>query len=456
LREGDAAGEELFVSGFLYMKAHFFEISDNLSRQLRGGEILLCNFSGERSDFVRFNRGKVRQAGSVAQQSLSLRVVRERRQASALIALSGNPQDLEASKSALERIRDALAGLPEDPWLLVNEQPQSTASERRGKLASARTVVDEVIQAAKGKDLVGFYAGGTIYRGFASSLGQRNWHEVDSFNFDWSLYRQGDQAVKTGYAGFAWERGVLEEHMEAAARELELLGKAQRRIAPGEYRAYLSPRALDELTGLLSWGGFSARSHATKQSPLLRMQQSETLSPCLSVLENSAEGVAPGFQSDGFVRPPTTTLIENGRLRDTLVSPRSAKEYGLKTNAANVGESPQSLELAAGTLEQDDIVKALHTGLYINNFWYLNFSDRPAGRVTGMTRFATFWVEAGRIVAPVSPMRFDDSIYRMLGVNLLDLTRTRQLLLDPSTYGERSTSSSRLPGALLKELRFTL
>jgi predicted Zn-dependent protease len=92
----------------------------------------------------------------------------------------------------------------------------------------------------------------------------------------------------------------------------------------------------------------------------------------------------------------------------------------------------------------------------VSNLWYLNFSDRPAGRITGMTRFATFWVEHGRIVAPATPMRFDDSIYRMLGENLAGLTRERELLLDPSTYGERSTSSSRLPGALLNSLKFTL
>jgi predicted Zn-dependent protease len=73
-----------------------------------------------------------------------------------------------------------------------------------------------------------------------------------------------------------------------------------------------------------------------------------------------------------------------------------------------------------------------------------------------MTRFATFWVEGGRIAAPVSPMRFDDSIYRMLGTSLVALTRERELLLDPSTYDERSTASARLPGALLGSLRFTL
>ena len=145
-----------------------------------------------------------------------------------------------------------------------------------------------------------------------------------------------------------------------------------------------------------------------------------------------------------------------GKLGDALVSPRSAKEYSLTTNAANGRESPESLDLAPGRLAQDEILQALERGLYISNLWYLNYSDRPAGRITGMTRFATFWVEGGRIVAPLSPMRFDDSIYRMLGGNLLELTRERELLLDSSTYGERSTSSARLPGALLRSLKLTL
>jgi predicted Zn-dependent protease len=217
---------------------------------------------------------------------------------------------------------------------------------------------------------------------------------------------------------------------------------------------YLTPRALDEMAGLLAWGGFSARSRATKQSPLLRMQEGERLSPKLTMLENTADGVAPGFQGDGFVKPPHVTLVENGQLRDALVSARSAKEYGLVPNAGR--ESPESLDVSPGTLRAEDALAALDTGLYVSNLWYLNFSDRPAGRITGMTRFATFWVEGGRIVGPVAPMRFDDSIYRMLGANLVDFTRERELLLDASTYGERSTSSSRLPGAVFALLRLTL
>jgi predicted Zn-dependent protease len=102
------------------------------------------------------------------------------------------------------------------------------------------------------------------------------------------------------------------------------------------------------------------------------------------------------------------------------------------------------------------VLRELDTGLYIGNLWYLNFSDRAAGRITGMTRFGTFWVEHGRIVAPANVLRFDDTIYRMLGQKLVNLTRGQDMLLSTWTYGERSTGSSRLPGALLDGMRFTL
>jgi hypothetical protein len=53
-------------------------------------------------------------------------------------------------------------------------------------------------------------------------------------------------------------------------------------------------------------------------------------------------------------------------------------------------------------------------------------------------------------------MRFDETLYRMLGENLLGFTAERNLILDSGTYGGRSTSSSRMPGALVKDFTFTL
>lgn len=438
------------------MKEAFFALAGRLAASLRADEVLLCNLAAERSDFVRFNHARVRQAGSVEQRYLTLRLVRGRRHASATLSLAGDGGDLALGKETLAGLRESLERLPEDPWLLYNTAPQSSDSVRRGSLLPAERLVEQVLEQAKGHDLVGIYAGGTIGRGFASSLGQQNWHEVDSFNLDWSLYREADRAVKASYAGFDWCPETFAEKMAAAARETSLLANPRRDVPPGEYRAFLAPRALQEITGLLAWGGFSARARQTKQSPLLRMQGGQTLSPKVSIAENTGEGVAPGFQADGFIKPPKIPLIAKGKLGEPLISPRSAKEYGLATNAANGGESPESLDFSAGELEDTDVLRALDRGLYISNLWYLNFSDRPAGRITGMTRFATFWVEGGRIVAPASPLRFDDSIYRLLGEKLVALTKKRELLLDASTYGERSTGSERLPGVLVEAMRFTL
>jgi predicted Zn-dependent protease len=112
--------------------------------------------------------------------------------------------------------------------------------------------------------------------------------------------------------------------------------------------------------------------------------------------------------------------------------------------------------MAGGDLAAADALSALDRGLYIGNLWYLNFSDRPACRLTGMTRFASFWVEQGKIVAPVNVMRFDDSVFRLFGEQLVGLTAERELLVNGDTYGERNVSSMRLPGAVVRDMAFTL
>lgn len=455
------------------VKSWFFELADHLCAGLHADEVLLCTLAGERSDFVRFNHARVRQAGSVEQRCVSLRLIRYRRQASALVSLAGHSADLAIAADAIGQLRDMLTQLPEDPWLLYAEAPCSTSTERRGNpstgsghgLPHAEEVVAHVARAAAEADFVGFYGAGTIYRGFANSLGQRNWHEVDTFSFDWSLHLEGDKAVKDSYAGFVWDAGAFDAKIAQDLERLALLRAPSRTLAPAEYRAYLTPHALEEITGLLQWDAFSARKQTTRQSALLRMQTVDNvpgtpapqrLSSKVTLLENTEAGVAPAFQEDGFLKPPVVTLIAAGELGESLVSPRSAREYGLEPNGAGAREIPESIDMLPGALEPGAVLAALDTGLYVSNLWYLNFSDRPAGRMTGMTRFATFWVENGRIAGPVTPLRFDDTLYSMLGDALVDLTSTRELVISPSTYDERSTSSARLPGALLARMRFTL
>ena len=314
--------------------------------------------------------------------------------------------------------------------------------------------------AAEGTDLVGLYAGGPVYRGFANSHGQRNWHQAESFNLQWSLYHRADKAVKAAYSGFAWDAGAFAAKMDEARVALAYMTRPAKTLAPGSYRAYLTPAAMEDVASMMCWGGFSARALATKQSAFTRMRSGDgdevRFAAGVSLAEATAEGVAPAFQGEGFVRPGRVPLIEEGRLVGALVSPRTAREFDLEANGANGWEAPESLTMAGGTLASKDALTALDTGLYIGNLHYLNYSDRPASRITGMTRFATFWVEGGRIVAPVDVLRFDDTLFRMFGPRLEALTAETELLLASDTYGARQLTSMQVPGALLSGMTFTL
>ena len=440
------------------MQDYFYTLADAITALLKGDEVYTCTFRGEDSDFVRFNRSAVRQAGTVAQRFVNLDLIRGQRHAAADVALAGDlEEDRGRLAQAVAALREQLPYLPEDPHLLYATEVQSSVQAGANRLPDSAAAVAAVLEAGRGQDLVGFYAAGCIYAGFANAFGQRNWFASYSFNCDWSLYYQADKAVKTAYAGVVWEPEEFARKVDTAAAQLEQLQQAPRTIPPGRYRVYVAPAALDDILHTLAWGGFGLKDHRTKQTTLLKMvEEGAHLHPAVTLRENTRDGVAPNFQGAGFIKPDQVTLIEAGVFRNCLVSPRSAKEYGVPTNAASGRETPQSLEMAAGDMPRQEVLQRLDTGVYMNNVWYLNYSDRSACRMTGMTRFATFWVEPGVIQAPLNVMRFDESIYRMLGEHLLGLPAERELVLNTSTYHQRSTGSSRVPGALIDDFNFTL
>jgi len=443
-------------------QTRFYELVDAANEALEGQEILIANAHVEQTDFVRFNQGRVRQAGTVDQRDLELRLIAGKRHAKTSLSLSADHRaNQKLVLASIRQLRGLLGHLPEDPHLLFAQEPQSTEQIKPNLLPSSQDIVQSVVgacQTPRGTlDLVGIYAAGGVQQGFANSLGQRNWFATHSFNLDWCLYHSADKAVKSTYAGFEWKQDRFEKKMASAERQLDVLKQPAKTIEPGQYRVYLAPAAMDEMVSLLCWGGFGAQYHQTKTSPLLRLVQGEqSLNAQVSIAENTAQGTGAGFQGAGFLRPTHVDLIKEGRCSGALVSPRSAIEYGLQTNGAGEDESPQSLDMAGGSLDANNLLKQLDTGVWINNLWYLNYSDRSACRMTGMTRFACFWVENGQIVAPINVMRFDETAYRTLGDNLEGLTQDREFMMSTDTYYRRSTNSSRLPGAIVRDFPFTL
>jgi len=432
----------------------FFELIAGTSETLQGEEVLLASFAGERSDFVRFGGGRVRQAGAVARADVGLDLIAGERHAEATLTLTGEPSaDAGQVAAAVERLRHVRTALAPDPFLAYATGPSESFEQRGAVLPAFAEIPALVERIAGGADLVGMWAQGRIERGFASSFGGRGWHEVDSFQVDASFHGRAGAAVKWMHAGGDWDEGALAAKADAARAELGLLERSAVEIAAGRYRAFLAPAALEEIFGLLAWEGFGLKSHRTRQTPFLKMvADGRELSPAVTLSDRRVQ--TPAFTAEGFRRPDEIVLIDRGRYAGCLASARSAKEYGVEVNADD--ESPQELEMAGGELDERDALPELGTGLLLSNLWYTNFSDRGECRITGMSRYACFWVEDGVRKAPLAPMRFDESLYHLLGSGLIALTSRRETLADADTYGGRSLRRALLPGALIDGLTIAL
>jgi predicted Zn-dependent protease len=434
----------------------FHGLAQRLFRGLEGQEVAFCQLEGETSDFVRLNGSRIRQAGGVRSLSLGLDLIAGGRQAQGVCDLSGDlATDLARARHLLQRLRERIPHLPEDPYLSYSREAGESEHLMGAEPPDGARAIAELSQAAEGLDLVGIWASGEVVSGLASSLGHHHWHAGNSFNLDFSCYLKGDKAVKANLGGLDWESDALRAKLEAVRRDLAVMARPPKTISPGRYRAYLAPAAVAEITDMLAWGGFGLKDHRTSQTPLLRLIRGERrLDDRLTLREEHARGLVPRFTPEGFQKPEGVTLIDRGRYGDCLVDARSGKEYGASVNAAS--EYPESLAMDPGDIPLSAIHERLGTGLYIGNLWYLNYADRNDCRITGMTRFATYWVEDGLPVGPVEVMRFDDSLYHWLGDGLEGLTRERELLISPETYEGRSAASALLPGILVKGIRFAL
>jgi predicted Zn-dependent protease len=439
------------------VRGHFDAVAAHLLSGINAGEELTVNITAEETMFVRFNANRVRQNTDVEQINLSLRLQVNQRTVEKSRTLSGN---LESDQAAMSRLladcRDEALSLPIDPHQVPIENNGNSSEEFSGALLASEDVVPAVVAAADGCDLAGFYAGGVSIRGNQNSKGQSHWFATVTFFLDYSIYN-GSKAAKGCYAGATWNAVEWAANLGRTKTLLARQSLPQQDVKPGTYRTYLAPRAFSDLLGMLNWNALSASAWKQGRSPFKKLAEHEaTLSPLLNIEENFSMGLTPRFNSLGEVSETRVPLIAGGALKNLLVSSRTAKEYGLTANGACAEESPRAVDVGAGTLDEKDVLAALGTGLYLSNLHYLNWSDPVSARVTGMTRYACFWVENGEIKGPIKDLRWDESLYGALGEKLLALTSHTEIDPAVDTYFQRSLGGSRTPGALIDAFTFTL
>ncbi len=441
-----------------FLERSFDQLVDAIANELKPDEQFTLSLNSEQSQFTRFNHAKVRQTGSVNDGTLSLTLMQEQRSSDHQFPFTGDLEvDRPRATIALEALRREVSQLPANPYLVLPSGKETSQEIYTGQLLAIDEVVPTLLSVVADLDFTGIYAAGLMIRAYADSVGQKHWFATDSFSLDYSLFTPDGQAVKGTFAGDRWDQAAYVAKIQTSRLQLDRLSQPPKSIGRGRYRTYLAPAAIAELVDMLSWGGVSESSYQQGGSCFGAMRRGEKkLSPKFTLRENFRHGLVPRFNDLGEVAPLDLAIVQDGELANMLISSKTAKEYKLVANGADQGESLRSPEISPGELASDQILATLGTGLYLSNLHYLNWSDRPTGRITGMTRYACFWVENGEIVAPIENLRFDDSFYQFWGENLVALTNFQEFIPDVGTYENRNLGGSWVPGMMVNDFTYTL
>ena len=440
------------------MEQFFKDLSKSILSNVKSNEHLMLNFWGENSHFTRFNQSKVRQNGFVSDTTLSITLISNQRTCSTSFSLTKNlSDDLSVAIQYLDSLRNDIVFLPEDPFIVFPKSGESSSQNKSGQLLPMSEVVDSLSPAIKNVDLAGIWASGNIFVGFANSKGLFHWFSTDSFSFDYSLITETEKMVKDTFAGTHFNLDDYNSFMANSIVQLQMLENKPVQLKPGDYRTYIAPAGVSDLLGMFSWNGLSEGAIRRGQSAFLKMKNENVkLSPCFSLNEDFSTGLTPMFNDEGELAVQKLPLINDGLLKNTLINSRTAQEYKIESNFAGGWEGLRSPVMATGDLIENNIPKEIDTGVFLNNLHYLNWSDNVGGRITGMTRYACFWVENGKIAAPIENMRFDDTIYNIFGKNLESVTNQSQFIPDTGTYSSRSFGGTNCPGILLNSFSLTL
>ena len=446
------------------MKKDIFQtICSQVFDSLKENEQLTVYLEGENSQYFRFNDSKLRQSGIIEDYAVTISLFSGKKSLQSSTTLSS---DIKSSVSNLTNeinaLRDPLSLIPENDFTCFPDPFESLDIVKSGQLPKREEILEALMDTISSDNLTGVWTSGKIFRACNTSEGTNHWFEKDSFIFDFSLIDAQENMVKVLFPGSNWDKNKFVAAFHEASEKLKLMNKPKMELKPGKYRVWFEPNAVADFVDMFNWNGVSESSFRNGSSCLLKLRNSDTrLSNLFSLNESFLSLSTAPFNSRGEVSEDVA-IIQNGILSNTLVNAKTALEYKISSNFAEepnswgMGEYMRSPHMEAGDIDNEERLEKLGTGIFISNIHYLNWSDTLGGRITGLTRYACYWVEDGKLVAPIKTMRFDDSFYNFFGSNLEGVGK--EVLARPviETYDGRNPGETTCPGILVKDFELTL
>ncbi len=298
--------------------------------------------------------------------------------------------------------------------------------------------VGAFVDAAGGLETAGFCSTDGVSIAFANSAGQR-------------LTGRTTTALMDGIArtptsdGSARAASVKLADLDGSA----VGGDATRRaresadatdLEPGRYEVVLSPSCVVNILGFLAIYGFNGR--AVEEGRSFARVGDAQFDTSITLADDVTHPMAVGIGFDAEGTPKRRVeLVREGVTSGLIHDRRTAKALGAESTGNAVagagpwGALPANLVLEAGSSAPDGLIAAVGRGLLVTDFWYTRILDPRTQVVTGLTRNGVWLIEDGRIVRPVTNLRFTQSFLDALGPGQVRGVGSDLTLVGGATFG---------------------
>ena len=370
---------------------------------------------------TRFAGSFIHQNVAEEKSHIALRVSLDGRTTS--VSLDGQPSD-DALGRLIDSALEAARVLPADPdWpglAPVADAPEAghwddvTAEAPPDERAQR---VGDFVAAGTGLETAGSCVTNATYTAFANSAGQRLSGRATVAALD-GIARTGtsDGSARAAAAGLAALDGrALGEHAASKARD----AADATDLPPGRYEVLLEPSCVANLLQFLFVYGFNGRTVEEGRS-FVQLGEVQ-FDPAITLRDDATHAgtVGVAFDAEGTPKRPLD-LVRDGITAGILHTRRTAAKAETQSTghavegATEWGALAENIVLEAGSRSPEELLASVGRGLLVTDFWYTRILDPRTQVVTGLTRNGVWLVEDGRIVRPISNLRFTQSFLEAL------------------------------------------
>lgn len=386
---------------------------------------------------TRFATGFIHQNVASEVNHVLIRVALDGRNASTSI---DGPADDDGLGRAIDNVLDAARVRPPDPdWPGLAPRAEAPAADHFDEATALATPAErarrvrDFVDAAGGLETAGFCSTTTVQLAFANSAGQR-------------LAGRGTAAEIDGIARTPSADGSS-RHVSVALGDLDgravgerAAGKARTAsdptdLAPGRYEVVLEPDCIANILSFLLVAGFNGKAVEEGRSfaHVGEAQFDRSITLRDDVTDPGTLGIP--FDVEGTPKQPLD-LVRDGVTRGLLHTRRTAKAAGVESTGHAVegggawGALGANLTVSAGDRSADQLVSGVERGVLVTDFWYTRILDPKTQVVTGLTRNGVWLIEDGKVVRPVTNLRFTQSFLEALGPDVVrGISSERALVL---------------------------